>query len=172
MQQSVAAWQQECQAARQPHAASYASHSCCCVKRAHAASCILLPPGCRCAWLNHSSNPHEFIDLVHQHPNIRLWFRCAQGLVVLREHKVHGAQGRGSVCSRQEGLVPGHLCMQAPGLPNTMPEPCSTPPPPSLIVSAPAVAPRPAACLPAAATSTSATTMQTASRLWAVPPLC
>lgn len=28
----------------------------------------------RCAWLNHSSNPHEFIDLVHQHPNIRLWF--------------------------------------------------------------------------------------------------
>lgn len=28
----------------------------------------------RCAWLNHSSNPHEFIDLVHQYPNIRLWF--------------------------------------------------------------------------------------------------
>lgn len=28
----------------------------------------------RCAWLNHSSNPHEFISLVQQYPNIRLWF--------------------------------------------------------------------------------------------------
>lgn len=30
-----------------------------------------------CAWLNHSSNPHAFIELVQQYPNIRLWFRCA-----------------------------------------------------------------------------------------------
>ncbi|KAL4854283.1 hypothetical protein ACK3TF_004974 [Chlorella vulgaris] len=28
----------------------------------------------RCAWLNHSSRPQEFIELVQQHPNIRLWF--------------------------------------------------------------------------------------------------
>lgn len=36
-------------------------------------SCFPLP--CRCAWVNHSSDPHEFINLVQQHPNIRLWFR-------------------------------------------------------------------------------------------------
>ncbi|PSC75593.1 calcineurin-like phosphoesterase [Micractinium conductrix] len=28
----------------------------------------------RCAWLNHSSDPHAFIELVQQYPNIRLWF--------------------------------------------------------------------------------------------------
>ena len=28
----------------------------------------------RCAWLNHSSGSDEFIKLVHEHPNIRLWF--------------------------------------------------------------------------------------------------
>ena len=28
----------------------------------------------RCAWLNHSSNPKVFMDLVRQHPNIKLWF--------------------------------------------------------------------------------------------------
>lgn len=28
----------------------------------------------RCAWLNHSSNPRRFIDLVQAHPNVKLWF--------------------------------------------------------------------------------------------------
>jgi hypothetical protein len=28
----------------------------------------------RCAWINHSSNSTAFIDLVNQHPNIKLWF--------------------------------------------------------------------------------------------------
>ncbi|RMZ55005.1 hypothetical protein APUTEX25_000522 [Auxenochlorella protothecoides] len=28
----------------------------------------------RCAWLNHSTNPHVFMELVESHPNIHLWF--------------------------------------------------------------------------------------------------
>ncbi len=28
----------------------------------------------RCAWLNHSSDPRQFIELVQRHPNVRLWF--------------------------------------------------------------------------------------------------
>lgn len=28
----------------------------------------------RCAWLNHSSNPRVFPDLVRRHPNVRMWF--------------------------------------------------------------------------------------------------
>lgn len=42
-----------------------------------AAPCCHLPHLRRCAWLNHSSNPHAFIELVQQYPNVRLWFRCA-----------------------------------------------------------------------------------------------
>jgi hypothetical protein len=41
----------------------------------------LRSPACltRCAWLNHSSNPHEFMELVQRHPNVRLWFRWEAG---------------------------------------------------------------------------------------------
>ena len=30
--------------------------------------------GCRCAWLNHSVNPHAFIESVKRHPRIKAWF--------------------------------------------------------------------------------------------------
>ena len=39
----------------------------------------------RCAWVNHSSNPQAFIQLVHKYPNIRLWFSGElEPLVLLR----------------------------------------------------------------------------------------
>ena len=34
----------------------------------------------RCAFLNHSSNAQEFMQLVEQHPNIALWFSVSPEL--------------------------------------------------------------------------------------------
>ena len=34
----------------------------------------------RCAFLNHSSNAQEFMQLVEQHPNIALWFSVSPKL--------------------------------------------------------------------------------------------
>lgn len=49
-----------------------------CMHHSNTATLLILPRSC--AWLNHSSNPHAFIELVQQYPNIRLWFRCGQGI--------------------------------------------------------------------------------------------
>ena len=42
----------------------------------------------RCAWLNHSGHPRQFIELVEQHPNIKLWFSGHFHLRCVRVHPV------------------------------------------------------------------------------------
>jgi hypothetical protein len=74
---AAALWHLACPYYRVSTAVQLASvpYLCCCaaLRRHQSTTCR------RCAWLNHSSRPQEFIELVQQHPNIRLWFRCAAG---------------------------------------------------------------------------------------------
>jgi hypothetical protein len=47
----------------------------------------------RCAWLNHSHQPHVFMDIVARHPNIKLWFSGIHNWGGMEGPQVHVVYG-------------------------------------------------------------------------------